>query len=87
MPGHPTLIDKSVKKKETLRVETVARDFLYGVVVMRCGHRGGNRALAAALETSGSDLWPSARPGVSSGAPRNPSPMVTLGIRGLGHLW
>lgn len=83
MPGHPTPINKSVKKKETLRVETAARDFLYGVVVMRCGHR----ALAAALENSGSNLWPSARPGVSSGAPRNPSPMVTLGIRGLGHLW
>lgn len=41
MPGDPTLLNKSVKKKETLRVETEARASLYVVVVMRGGHHAG----------------------------------------------
>lgn len=41
MPGDPTLFNKSVKKKEALRVETAARASEYLVAVMRCGHRAG----------------------------------------------
>ena len=41
MPGDPILFNKSVKKRETLRVETAAQDSSYVVAVMRRGHCAG----------------------------------------------